>query len=156
MAIAIERSCGSAGMASSSGRSRRQSWNGNASVGRWGPNNRPLLQHNFTFMRLAFDLDFKDLYERDGLIRMDISAYLDHKMAALAAHRTQFAIEPEMLSLAQVWQLLGQEYFEPASLATSTGIQYANDYAGRADDTLQLDAQPFLAQDLTMLSVRGN
>ena len=94
--------------------------------------------------------------ERDGLIRMDISAYLDHKMAALAAHRTQFAIEPEMLSLAQVWQLLGQEYFEPAPLATSTGIQYANDYARGADDTLQLDAQPFLAQDLTMLSVRGN
>jgi LmbE family N-acetylglucosaminyl deacetylase len=76
--------------------------------------------------------------ERDGLVHMDISAYLDHKVAALAAHSTQFAIEPEMLPLAQVWQLLGQEYFEPVPL---TGSQYAKD----ADDTLWLDAQPLLA-----------
>jgi LmbE family N-acetylglucosaminyl deacetylase len=75
------------------------------------------------------------------LIRMDISPYLDHKVAALAAHRTQFAIEPEMLPVAQMWQLLGQEYFEPVPLATSTGIQYARG----ADDAPWLDAQPILA-----------
>jgi hypothetical protein len=95
---------------------------------------------------------------RDGLIRVDISAHLDHKvaaLAALAAHRTQFAVEPGMLPLVQVWQLLGQEYFEPVPLATSTGIQNPNDYARGADDTLQLDAQPLLVKDLTMLSVRG-
>lgn len=79
--------------------------------------------------------------EQERLIHMDISAYLDHKAAALAAHSTQFAIEPEMLALAQVWQLLGQEYFEPVPLVTSTGIRYANG----ADDTLYLDAQPLLA-----------
>lgn len=79
--------------------------------------------------------------KQDGLIRMDISAHLDHKVAALAAHRTQFAIEPEMLVLAQVWQLLGQEYFEPVALDASTSIQYAKG----ANDTLWLDAQPLLA-----------
>src|SRR5262249_17699541 len=79
--------------------------------------------------------------EQSELIRRDISAPLDHKVAALAAHRTQFAIEPEMLPLAQVWQLLGQEYFEPVPLATSTGIQVAKS----ADDTFWLDAQPLLA-----------
>jgi LmbE family N-acetylglucosaminyl deacetylase len=78
---------------------------------------------------------------QDELIHMDISAYLDHKAAALAAHRTQFAVEPEMLPLAHVWQLLGREYFEPVSLATSTGAQYAIG----PDGALWLDAQPLLA-----------
>lgn len=82
-----------------------------------------------------------DSGEQYGLIRMDISAHLDHKVAALAAHSTQFAIGPEMRSLAQVWQLLGQEYFEPVPLTTSTSIQYARG----VDDTLWLDAQPLLA-----------
>jgi LmbE family N-acetylglucosaminyl deacetylase len=79
--------------------------------------------------------------EQAGLTRMDISAHLDHKVAALAAHRTQFAIEPEMLSLSPLWLLLSQEYFEPVPLATATGVQYATD----ADDTLWLGAQPLLA-----------
>lgn len=82
-----------------------------------------------------------DSGERDGLIRIDISAYLGRKVAALAAHRTQFAIESEMLPLAQLWQLMGQEYFERVTLATPTDIQYADG----ADDTLWLDAQPVLA-----------
>jgi len=79
--------------------------------------------------------------EQDGLVRMDISAYLDHKVEALAAHRTQFAIDPEILPLAPVWQLLSQEYFEPVPLATATGIHYAKG----ADDTLWLGAEPLLA-----------
>lgn len=56
---------------------------------------------------------------RSKLIRIDVSACLDHKIAALAAHRTQFAIEPEMFPVAQVWELMGQEYFEPVALSTS-------------------------------------
>jgi LmbE family N-acetylglucosaminyl deacetylase len=78
---------------------------------------------------------------RDRLIRLDVSAYLDHKVAALAAHGTQFAIAPEMLPLAPVWQLMGQEYFERVTLATPPGTQCA---AG-ADDKLWLEAQPLLA-----------
>jgi LmbE family N-acetylglucosaminyl deacetylase len=72
---------------------------------------------------------------------MDITAHLDHKVAALAAHRTQFAVGPEMLSLSPLWRLLSEEYFEPIPLATSTGVQCAKD----ADDTLWLGAQPLLA-----------
>jgi LmbE family N-acetylglucosaminyl deacetylase len=79
--------------------------------------------------------------EQDGLTRMDVSAHLDYKVAALAAHRTQFAVEPEMLSLSPVWLLLSQEYFEPVPLATSTGAHYSRD----ADDMLWLGAQPLLA-----------
>jgi LmbE family N-acetylglucosaminyl deacetylase len=85
--------------------------------------------------------DGGDSGKRDGLIRMDISAYLDHKVAALAAHRTQFAIEPEMLSLTRMWQLMGQEYFERVTLAAPVDLQYADG----ADDTLWLGAQPLLA-----------
>jgi LmbE family N-acetylglucosaminyl deacetylase len=79
--------------------------------------------------------------EEDGLIRLDISAHLDCKVAALAAHRTQFAIEPEMLPLTPVWQLLSQEYFESVPLTTPTVIQYAKG----TDDTLWLSTQPLLA-----------
>jgi LmbE family N-acetylglucosaminyl deacetylase len=82
-----------------------------------------------------------DREKEDGLIRMDISAHLDCKVAALAAHRTQFAIEAEMLPLTPVWQLLSQEYFESVPLTTPTGIQYAKG----ADDTLWLSTQPLLA-----------
>jgi LmbE family N-acetylglucosaminyl deacetylase len=78
---------------------------------------------------------------RDELVRRDISGYLDRKVAALAAHRTQFAIQPEMLSLAAVWQLMGYEYFERVPLAAPAGVRYAE----RADDALCLDAQPLLA-----------
>jgi hypothetical protein len=79
--------------------------------------------------------------EQDGLIRRDISAYLEHKVTALAAHVTQFAIAPEMLPLAPVWQLLGQEYFEPVPLATAPGTRDAR----AADAPLWLDVQPLLA-----------
>jgi LmbE family N-acetylglucosaminyl deacetylase len=48
---------------------------------------------------------------------VDISACLDHKVAALAAHRTQFAVEPAMFPAAQVWELMGREYFEHVALA---------------------------------------
>jgi hypothetical protein len=72
---------------------------------------------------------------------MDNSAHLDHKVAALAAHRTQFAIEPEILALSPVWALPSQEYFKPVPLATSTGIQYAKD----AHDTLWLGTQALSA-----------
>jgi LmbE family N-acetylglucosaminyl deacetylase len=79
--------------------------------------------------------------EWDELIRMDIAAYLDHKVAALAAHRTQFAVEPEMFPLAPLWQLMGREYFKRVTLAIPTGIQHTDG----ADEALWLDAQPVLA-----------
>jgi hypothetical protein len=62
-------------------------------------------------------------------------------VAALAAHRTQFAVEPEMLSLSHLWQLMSQEYFEQVPLAASTDLRSPFD----RDDLIWLDAQPLLA-----------
>ncbi|HLJ80302.1 MAG TPA: PIG-L family deacetylase [Ktedonobacterales bacterium] len=64
--------------------------------------------------------------ERGRLIRMDVSACLDHKIAALAAHRTQFAVEPAMFPAAQVWDLMGCEYFAHVALSTPADDLYAN------------------------------
>lgn len=51
--------------------------------------------------------------ETSGLLCMDVEGVLERKVAALAAHRSQFAIEQELLALAPVWQLMRREYFEP-------------------------------------------
>ena len=67
-----------------------------------------------------------DERERGRLIRVDISACLDHKIAALAAHRTQFAVEPAMFPAAQVWGLMGREYFEHVALSAPADDLYAN------------------------------
>ena len=66
-----------------------------------------------------------DERERGRLIHMDVSACLDHKIAALGAHRTQFAIEPGMFPAAHVWELMGHEYFEYVALADAAGELHA-------------------------------
>lgn len=70
-----------------------------------------------------------DNERRPGLIRMDIAPSLGRKVAALAAHRTQFAVAPGMSALASVWRLMSREYFERVSL----------------DAALDLDLRPPLA-----------
>jgi LmbE family N-acetylglucosaminyl deacetylase len=47
---------------------------------------------------------------------LDVADVLDHKVAALAAHRTQFAVPAAMPALAPVWRLFGREYFVAAPL----------------------------------------
>jgi len=42
---------------------------------------------------------------------LDVSAYVAHKLAAIAAHRTQYPINPSMLPLAMFQEMLGHEYF---------------------------------------------
>jgi hypothetical protein len=42
---------------------------------------------------------------------IDISAYIEQKIAALAAHRSQCPIEPETLPLSILEEMMGQEYF---------------------------------------------
>ncbi len=66
---------------------------------------------------------------RDGLIRMDIAPTLGRKVAALVAHRTQFAVAPDMSALAPVWRLMSREYFARVAL----------------DAALDLDMRPPLA-----------
>jgi LmbE family N-acetylglucosaminyl deacetylase len=46
-----------------------------------------------------------------ALVRVDASAYVAHKIAAVAAHRTQYPIAPDMLPLPLLQELFGQEYF---------------------------------------------
>ncbi|HET9110845.1 MAG TPA: PIG-L family deacetylase [Ktedonobacterales bacterium] len=70
-----------------------------------------------------------DEEQRLGLIRLDIAPSLGRKVAALVAHRTQFAVAPGMSALAPVWRLMSREYFERVSL----------------DAALDLDMRPPLA-----------
>ena len=42
---------------------------------------------------------------------MDVGAYIQHKIEAIAAHRSQFPLQPHMLPHAILQELMGQEYF---------------------------------------------
>jgi LmbE family N-acetylglucosaminyl deacetylase len=46
-----------------------------------------------------------------ALVRVDVSAYVGQKIAAVAAHRTQYPIAPDMLPLPLLQELFGHEYF---------------------------------------------
>lgn len=48
------------------------------------------------------------------LVCSDASAWIDQKMLALAAHRTQFPIRPEMFPRSLLLEMFGREYFVPA------------------------------------------
>jgi len=67
----------------------------------------------------AFELHAADgeaLYG-DATTAIDVADYVEHKIAAIAAHRTQCPIEPDMLPLSIFRAILGCEYFvriEPA------------------------------------------
>ncbi|HEX5548520.1 MAG TPA: hypothetical protein VFX24_14005, partial [Ktedonobacterales bacterium] len=66
-----------------------------------------------------------DGQEFERLIGVDISAQIDRKIAALAAHRSQFSIDPAMFPLALVRDLLGSEYFERVAVAAPLSAQVA-------------------------------
>lgn len=42
---------------------------------------------------------------------IDVGPYLQHKIEAIAAHRSQFPIQPHMLPHTILQELMGQEYF---------------------------------------------
>jgi len=42
---------------------------------------------------------------------IDVSAYVERKIAAIAAHRTQYPIDPAMLPLAMLQEMMSREYF---------------------------------------------
>jgi LmbE family N-acetylglucosaminyl deacetylase len=50
-----------------------------------------------------------------GAISMDVGPYLQHKIEAIAAHRSQFPIQAHMLPHMILQELMGQEYFVPVS-----------------------------------------
>jgi LmbE family N-acetylglucosaminyl deacetylase len=47
---------------------------------------------------------------------VDVSAVLDRKVAALAAHRSQYAMEPDLLPRSMLEPLLGTEHFVVAAI----------------------------------------
>lgn len=54
----------------------------------------------------------------DGrLIGVDISAYIGRKIAALAAHHTQFSIDPALFPSQVLRDLLSSEFFEPVTIS---------------------------------------
>jgi hypothetical protein len=44
-------------------------------------------------------------------MRIDVSAFVECKVEALAQHRTQYPIRPDMFPLPMLKELLGTEYF---------------------------------------------
>ena len=44
-------------------------------------------------------------------IAIDVSAQVDQKIRAIAAHRSQFPIEPELFPQTMLDEMLGREYF---------------------------------------------
>ena len=50
----------------------------------------------------------------EATTRIDVSAVIDRKIAAIAAYRSQFAFQPELIPTALLLELFGVEYFERA------------------------------------------
>ena len=43
--------------------------------------------------------------------RIDVTDYVEQKLSAMAAHRTQYPISPDMFPMSMIREMLGQEYF---------------------------------------------
>lgn len=57
-----------------------------------------------------------EVRELDGLTCLDVSQWLDYKVAALAAHRTQFALDQTTMPSGFLDDWLGREYFTTSAL----------------------------------------
>jgi LmbE family N-acetylglucosaminyl deacetylase len=67
--------------------------------------------------------DIRDEGAAGVIVPIDISAYVTQKIAALAAHRTQYPIAPDMLPLPLLQELFGMEYFirvQPSQLSRTS------------------------------------
>jgi hypothetical protein len=60
--------------------------------------------------------DMEQVLKDTTCIKVD--PYLRQKVEAIAAHRSQFPIQPDLLPLSILQALMGQEYFVPVSLAS--------------------------------------
>jgi hypothetical protein len=56
-------------------------------------------------------------------ICIDVRDYVARKIAAIAAHRTQFPIRPDMLPLAMLQDMMGREYFVPVTPGAAVSVQ---------------------------------
>ncbi len=55
--------------------------------------------------------EHSEMQQTDATTCIDVRAYIEQKIAALAAHRSQCPIEPEMLPISILQEMMGQEYF---------------------------------------------
>jgi hypothetical protein len=53
-----------------------------------------------------------------GALRIDVCAYVGDKLAALAAHRSQYPIEVDMFPRSMIEEMFGMEYFVPVNART--------------------------------------
>ncbi len=59
----------------------------------------------------GFEGDASDSQTAGATTAIDVSRYIDKKVAAIAAHRSQFPIEPEMFPPDLLVAMMGREYF---------------------------------------------
>jgi LmbE family N-acetylglucosaminyl deacetylase len=52
-----------------------------------------------------------EVYMTEVTTCIDVGPYMQQKIEAISAHRSQYAIEPDMLPLSILQELMGQEYF---------------------------------------------
>ena len=52
-------------------------------------------------------------------LTVDVTTVLDRKVAALAAHRSQYAMDPGILPRSMLERLLGMEHFVVAAVANT-------------------------------------
>jgi LmbE family N-acetylglucosaminyl deacetylase len=60
----------------------------------------------------------------DEIISVDVTEYVPQKVAALAAHRTQFPLEPDMLPLSILREMFGHEYFVRVQPPVEMSVPY--------------------------------
>jgi LmbE family N-acetylglucosaminyl deacetylase len=66
--------------------------------------------------------------DREQLLKeatcIQVAPYLQQKVEAIAAHRSQFPIQPDLLPLSILQVLMGQEYFMPVSLVSEVEPEF--------------------------------
>jgi LmbE family N-acetylglucosaminyl deacetylase len=66
---------------------------------------------------------------------IDVTAFVEHKVRAIACHRTQYPIEPDMFPLAMLQDMMGREYFVRVPLERVRSPRYSADRQ-RGNNTL--------------------
>jgi CRP-like cAMP-binding protein len=66
--------------------------------------------------------DMEQVLKDTTCIKVD--PYLRQKVEAIAAHRSQFPIQPDLLPLSILQALMGQEYFVPVSLVSEVEPEF--------------------------------
>jgi LmbE family N-acetylglucosaminyl deacetylase len=72
----------------------------------------------------AFSEEWEVDQTPEDTIRIEVGPYLRHKLAAIAAHCSQFPIQLDLLPLSILQALMGHEYFVPVTLVSDGGRDF--------------------------------